>query len=166
MYCTWLAEIQDAKKLPKIAIYVPSDKFVGLYLRNYGTYRQLEKIVKQQYLPHMSTQYGELRPANGWNLLAILGNPSKFQRVSRLGFVTAPTSLNGGQPNFTRCLHDRLLGWYIIYFLRVLAPLLILPGAIFTLRPSLALSYIGSVTACYSSSERQLNFTALYKEWN
>jgi len=28
----------------------------------------------------------------------------KFQRVSRLGFVTAPTSLNGGQPNFARCL--------------------------------------------------------------
>ena len=31
-----------------------------------------------------------------------LGHPSKFQRVSRLGFVTAPTSLNGGQPNFAR----------------------------------------------------------------
>jgi len=33
-----------------------------------------------------------------------LGHPSKFQSVSRLGFVTAPTSLNGGQPNFSRCL--------------------------------------------------------------
>ena len=29
---------------------------------------------------------------------------SKFRRVSQLGFVTAPTSLDGGQPNFARCL--------------------------------------------------------------
>ena len=29
-------------------------------------YRQLEKkLVKQQYLPHMSLQYGELRPTSG-----------------------------------------------------------------------------------------------------
>ena len=32
------------------------------------------------------------------------GAPLKFQRVSGLGFVTAPTSLNGGPPNFARCL--------------------------------------------------------------
>jgi len=29
---------------------------------------------------------------------------SKFQLVSLIGFVAAPTSLNGGQPNFARCL--------------------------------------------------------------
>jgi len=33
-----------------------------------------------------------------------LGHTSKFQRVSRLGSVTAATSLAGGQPNFARCL--------------------------------------------------------------
>jgi len=33
-----------------------------------------------------------------------LGHPSKFQRVSRLAFVTAPTSLTGDQSNFARCL--------------------------------------------------------------
>ena len=38
---------------------------VGLYLRKEGMYRQSEKlIVKQQYLLHMSSQYGELRPTN------------------------------------------------------------------------------------------------------
>jgi len=37
----------------------------------------------------------------------------------------------------------------------------ILPGAKFTLRPSLALSYIGSVTAGHSSSRREPNFAAL-----
>jgi len=37
---------------------------------------------------------------NGRDRLASLGHPSKFQRFSHLGFVTAATSLNGGQPNF------------------------------------------------------------------
>ena len=36
--------------------------------------------------------------------MASLWHLSEFQPVSRLGFVTAPTSLNGGQPNFARCL--------------------------------------------------------------
>jgi len=43
-------------------------------------------------------------PPKGWDRLASLGHPSKFQRVSSLGFVTAPTSLSGSQPNFARCL--------------------------------------------------------------
>jgi len=33
-----------------------------------------------------------------------LGHPSKFQQVSCLGFVTAPTLLSGGQPNFAQYL--------------------------------------------------------------
>ena len=66
-------------------------------------YRQLEKkLVKWQYLLHMPLQYGELQPSNGSDLLASLGHPSKFQRVSHLGFVTAVTSLTAGQPT----LHD------------------------------------------------------------
>ena len=52
-----------------------------------------KKLVKQQYLPHMSLQYGELWPTSGWDRFVRLGYPSKFQRVSRLGSVTA-------QPNF------------------------------------------------------------------
>jgi len=50
--------------------------------------------------------------------------------------------------------------------LGVLAPNGILPGANFTLRASLAFSYIGSITAQHSSSRRQLNFAAWYKDWN
>jgi len=64
-------------------------------------------------------------------------------------------------------MFGRLLGWYIMYtFSAALAPYRILPGAKFTLRPSLALSCIGSVTARHSSSGRQPNFVAWYKEWN
>jgi len=47
-----------------------------------------------------------------------------------------------------------------------LAPNGILPAAKFPLRPSLAFSYIGSVTARHSSSGRQPNFVAWCKEWN
>jgi len=42
---------QCTKKSPKIAIWAPSHNFVGLYIRNWGTYRQSEKkLVKQQYV--------------------------------------------------------------------------------------------------------------------
>jgi len=45
-------------------------------------------VVKQQYLLHMSSQYGELRPTIGWDLLASLGHP-------KLGSVTARHSSSG-----------------------------------------------------------------------
>jgi len=86
--------------------------------------------------------------------LTSLGHPSKFQRVSRLGFVTAPTSLNGGQPNFAR--------WLAVS--SPLAPNGILPRAKFTLRPILAFFYIGCVNARHSSSGRQPNFSAFSRE--
>jgi len=64
-------------------------------------------------------------------------------------------------------MFGRLLACYTIYtFLGALAPYGILPGAKFTLCPSLAFSYIGSVTARHSSSGHQPNFVAWYKEWN
>jgi len=47
------------------------------------------KLVKQQYLLRMSLQSGELRPTIGWDPFVSLGHPCKFQRVSRLGSVTA-----------------------------------------------------------------------------
>jgi len=59
------------------------------------------------------------------------------------------------------------MGWYTIYtFLGAFAPDGILPGAKFTLRPSLVFCYIGSVTARHFSSGREPNFAAWYKEWN
>jgi len=59
-----------------------------------------KKPIKQQYLLHMSSQYGELRPTNGLDRFTSLGHPCKFQRVSRLGSVTARHSSSGRQPNF------------------------------------------------------------------
>ena len=128
-------------------------------------HRQSEiKLFRWQYLPYMSSQYGELRTTDGRDPLASLGHPSKFQRVSRLGFVTAPTSLNQRRSTKLRTF-GRLLGWYTIYTWGLLPPNGILPGAK-KLRPSLAFCYIGSVTARHSSSARQPKFAAWYKEWN
>ena len=95
-----------------------------------------------------------------------LGHPSKFQRVSRLGFVTAATSLNGGQPNFGRCLAVSLTGTLCIRFPGLLPHNGILPHAKFTLCLTPAFSYIGSISARHSSSGHQQKFVASYKEWN
>ena len=85
MCCTWLAENPGRKKMPKmtekISIWAPFHKFVGLYLRNLGMYRQSKKkLVKQQYLLHMCPQYGELRPTSGWDRLTSLGCPCILRR--------------------------------------------------------------------------------------
>jgi len=58
--------------------------------------------------------------------------------------------------------------WLTVYntFWGLLPPNGIFPAAKFTLRRSLAFSYIGSVTARHSSSGREPNFVAWYKEWN
>ena len=97
--------------------------------------------------------FGPLAAEIGWRVrLASLGHPSKFQRVSLLGFVTAETSLNGSQPNFARCLAVSWAGTLYIHFWVLWRHNGILPGVKFTLHPSFALSYIGSVTARHSSS--------------
>ena len=105
-------------------------------------YQQSEKKVKQQYVLHMSPQYGKLRPINGWDLLVSLGHPNKFQPVLCLAFATAVTLLTGSQPNFARCLAVSWAARLYIHFPGLLSPYRILPGAKFTLRPSLAFSYI------------------------
>ena len=68
-----------------------------------------KKLVKQQYLLHMSLQYGELQFTSGWDRFLSLGNPCKFLRVSRLGSVTARHSSIGRQPNFAALNRGRHL---------------------------------------------------------
>jgi len=50
---------------------------------------------------HHMANFGPVTSADRFRSLE---HPSKFQRVSSLGFVTAATSLTGGQPNSARCL--------------------------------------------------------------
>ena len=63
-------------------------------------------------------------------------------------------ALTGGQPNFARSLAVSWADTLYIHFWGLLPPNGILPPAKFTLRPSFAFSYIGSVTAWHSSSVR------------
>jgi len=93
-----------------------------------------KKLVKQQCFPHMSSQYGEIWVIGGWDLLASLGHPSKFQRVSHLGSVTARYSSSGRQPKFAmlnRGRHLHLAGWpwrwalahiLVIFYFRIRPP--------------------------------------------
>jgi len=57
--------MQDRKNRQKLAVWAPSHNFVWLYLRKEGTYRQSEKNLLNSNIPHMSSQYGELRPTRG-----------------------------------------------------------------------------------------------------
>jgi len=60
--------MQDPKKSPKIAIWAPSHNFVGHSGYIFATKAHIDnrkKIIKQRYLLHMSSQYGELRPTSG-----------------------------------------------------------------------------------------------------
>ena len=68
-----------------------------------------KKLLKQQYLPHMSSQYGELRPTSGSDRFISLGHPRQFQRVSRFGSVTARHSSSVRQPNFAALNRGRHL---------------------------------------------------------
>ena len=68
-----------------------------------------KKLLNVNISPTHLLQYGELRPTNGWDLFASLGHRSKFQRVSRLGSVTARHSSSGRQPNFAALNRGRHL---------------------------------------------------------
>jgi len=121
-----------------------------------------KKLVKQRYLLHMSAQYAELRPTNGWDRLAGLGTQANFNGfrvlaslLQRRRSAEANQTLNDvwPSPGLVDCLY---------IFGGLLPRNRILPGAKFTLRPpSLALSYIGSVTARHSNSGRESNFVTL-----
>ena len=150
--------MQDPKNRQKIA-----KNLLG-YI--FATKAPIDNRKKNLLNSNTSSTFGELRPTHGWDRFRSLVHPSKFQRVSHLGFLTAASSLTGGQPNFAQCLAVSWASTLYIHFRGLFPPNGILPGAKFTLRPSFAISYIGSDTARHSSSGRQPNFAAWYKEWN
>jgi len=126
----------------------------------------MEKLVKQHYLLHMSPQYGELRPTNGWDLLASLGHPTIFN-----GFrVLASLLQRRRSTEANQTLHDVWPSPELVHHVYIFGDSLpsdgILSRAKLTLRACLAFSYIGSVAARHSSSGPQPNFAAWYTEWN
>ena len=64
---------------PKITIWAPSHNFVGLYLRNKGTYRQSEKkLVKQQCLPTCPDNMVNFGPLTAEIVSLVWGTPANF----------------------------------------------------------------------------------------
>jgi len=128
-----------------------------------------KKLVKQRYLLQTSSQYGELTAHERLRSVYQFGAPQQILTdfaISRLGFVTAAMSLSRDQRNFARCLAVSWAGTLYIHFWGLLPPHGILAQAKFTLHPSLAFSYIGSITAWLYSSRPLPDFAAWYKEWN
>ena len=88
--CTRLAENTGRKKVAKnrhLGTIAQLSRAISSQLRHVSTTGK--KLVKQRYVLHTSSQYGELRPTNGWDPSGSLRHPCKFQRLFRHGSVTA-----------------------------------------------------------------------------
>jgi len=134
MCCTWLAEIQDAKNGKKFIIWAPLHNFVDCIFATKARIDNRKKNLLNSNTPSTcSHNMANLRPTNSWDHFRSLRHPSKFQQVSRLAFVTAVTSLTGGQPNFVQCLAVSCTGTLYIHFQGLLSSNGILPALKFTL---------------------------------
>jgi len=79
MCCTLLAEKYRTRKLRKnrhLRTIAQGCQSISSQLRHVLTIGK--KILKQQYLLHMSSQYGDPRPTNGWDRFGSLGHPTNF----------------------------------------------------------------------------------------
>jgi len=138
----------------KFAIWAPSHNFVGLYLYNEATFRQSQKNLLNSYIsstcPHNMANFG---PLTAEISSGVRGNPANFNSFRMLASLLQRRRSPEGRPTKRCTMLGRLLGCYTIYTFRgLLRPNGILPGAKCTLRPSLAFSYIGSVTARHSAA--------------
>jgi len=111
MYCTWLAGNAGCKKSPSGHHHTT---LLGYIFPTMAHNDNQKKLIKHPYLLHMSPQYGELRLTSGWDRF-VWDTAANFSG-SRLGFVTAATSLNGSHPNFAGCLAISWAGTLRIHF--------------------------------------------------
>ena len=87
MCCTRLAENAGLKKSPKSG-------HLGT-IATKARINSLKKLVKQQYLLHMSSQYGALRPTSGWDRSGSLGTPANFNGFRVLAALVHGTVVVG-----------------------------------------------------------------------
>ena len=126
--------MQDPKKSPKIAIWAPSHNFVGLYLRNQGTYRQSEKNLLSSNIssrcPHNMVNFGLLAaeivssvwgtPANfnGFRILAALLHGTLVVGVSQTAAFNRGRHLySAGRPSGWALAHILVIFCDPLYFL-------------------------------------------------
>ena len=100
MCCTRLAGNAGPKNRQNLAIRAPSHKFVWLYLRNEGTYRQSEKSLlnsnTSSTCPPSMANFGPLTAEIGSR---VWGTPANFNGFRVLAALLHGT-LAGRQPNF------------------------------------------------------------------
>ena len=90
MCCTRLAENTGRKKVAKnrhLGTIAQLCRAISSQLRHASAIGK--NVLSSSIFVHTSPQYRELRPTSGWDRYGSLRHPCKFQRVSRLGSVTA-----------------------------------------------------------------------------
>jgi len=112
---------------------------------------------------HIMANVGPLRAGVS---LPVWGTPANFNRFRVLASLLQRRRSTKANQTLHNLWSSPWLVHYIYTFQGLLPPDGILPGADFTLRPSLAFSYIGSITAWHLTSGHQPNFAAWYNEWN
>jgi len=117
-----------------------------------------KKLLKSNILPTRPHNMVNFGPLAAEICSLVWGTPANFN-----GFhVLASLLLQRRSTEANQTAWCLAVSWAgTLHFRRLLPCNRILPGTKFTLRPSLALSYIGSVTARHSSSRCQPNFAAL-----
>jgi len=98
----------------KYRMCAPSHNFVGLYLRNKACIDNRKKIVKQQYLLHMCSQYGELQPISGWDRFGSLGHPQQIS-IGFTSWLHYWTHVIQWRSTKLCTMFGCRRGWYIIY---------------------------------------------------
>jgi len=115
MCCTRLAGNTGRKMTQKIANCASSQTLSSYIFATKACIDNRKNLLSSNMCsrcPHNMVNFGPLTAEIGWR---VLGHPSKFQGVSRLGFVTAATSLIACQPNFARCLAVSWAGTLYIF---------------------------------------------------
>ena len=165
MCCTWLSENPGCKNYAKnrhlhtIAQLCRAISSQLRYVSTIGKKNLLNTNISFTS-PHNMVNVGPLTAEIGWRVLGTPGNFSGFRVLASLLHRSGATEVN-------QTLHDvwpspGLVHYIYVHFWHYLPRNSILPGAYFTLQPSLALSYIDSVTARHSSSGCQPNFATWY----
>jgi len=93
--------MQDAKNGHKFDVWAPSHNFVGLYLRNEGTYRRSAKTLLNSNIsptcPHNMVNFGSLAAKI---ISLVWGTPANFNGFRVLAAFTARHCSSERQPNF------------------------------------------------------------------
>jgi len=123
MRCTRLAENTGRKKSPKISSSGHHRTTLSGYIFATKAYiENWKKHLNSNIFSTWSHNMVNFGPLPAYIGLPVWGTTGNFNRVSRLAFVTAATSLTGGQPNFARCLPASCPGTLYIYIFGVPVP--------------------------------------------